>query len=98
MTNVTIISSFTAIPDEGKVELGNLELQKVTISNLKERIQARTKIPADNQRLWWRGYLLDHEDSYVVDTCVGVNEGETFQPATGSLVLFLTTPLHHITA
>lgn len=94
MTHVTIVSTFTTIPTEGKVDLGNLQVEKVTISALKQRIQSETDIPTDEQTLWWRGYVLDREDSTVLDSCVGVNEGERLQPGSMSLVLFLTMAYH----
>ncbi|KAL7565325.1 hypothetical protein ACA910_014608 [Epithemia clementina (nom. ined.)] len=94
MTNVTIVSTFTAIPTEGKIELGNLDVGKVTISDLKQRIEGETNIPPNDQRLWWRGYVLDHEDSSVMNSCVGVNEGELLHPGSANLVLFLTMPYH----
>ena len=93
MTNITIVSTFTAIPEEGKVELGNVEIGNLKISDMKKLIQRKTEIPSKEQLLWWRGYLLDREDSTIMDSCVGVNAGEKLQPGASSLVLFLTVPL-----
>mmetsp|Transcript_27432 Transcript_27432/g.57448 ORF Transcript_27432/g.57448 Transcript_27432/m.57448 type:complete len:103 (-) Transcript_27432:158-466(-) len=96
MTKVTIVSTYIAIPDEGKMDLGDIDLDQTTIHGLKEHICKVTAIPLPQQTLWWRGYLLDQDESCIQDACVGVNADEHVKSSTDPLVVFLTTPMPFI--
>eukprot|EP00523_Entomoneis_sp_CCMP467_P014706 CAMPEP_0168779330 /NCGR_PEP_ID=MMETSP0725-20121227/7547_1 /TAXON_ID=265536 /ORGANISM="Amphiprora sp., Strain CCMP467" /LENGTH=93 /DNA_ID=CAMNT_0008829137 /DNA_START=44 /DNA_END=325 /DNA_ORIENTATION=+ len=90
MTKVTVISTFTAIPNHGgMVELGDVPLGKTTLHSLKEQIQRATTIDVADQTLWWRGYRLDREDDFIADAVGG--ETAVVLGAEKNLQVFLTT-------
>ena len=93
MTAITVVSSFTTISPDGKVQLKDCSLKSRKVGEIKEEISSRTKIPRERQSLWWHGYLLDKEDQSLLDACVGVSKGEKIEQTIEELVIFLTVPI-----
>jgi Ubiquitin family len=91
MTLIRIESTFTIILGPGKVDLGDLNVSKVTVRDIKHLIQKQADVPADLQSLWWEGYILDQDDATLLQACVGVN-GEVIRESDSTLVLFMTIP------
>lgn len=92
MTHVTIVTTITTV-NSGKIDLGHFDLRKISVSEVKRLIEKEANIPANTQRLWWRGYALDENVLPLTRACVGVNEGETIDRNLDSLVLFMTVEL-----
>lgn len=94
MTAITVISTFTTISPEGKVDLDDCSVKTRTVADVKNEIFHKTGIHQEKQSLWWHGYLLDKDDETLIDACVGVNkENECIEPNIESLVIFLTVPI-----
>ena len=96
MTKLTIVSGFTTIA-QGRVDVGDIDLNDTTILDLKRKIQQflMDEVPPEQLHLWWRGYRLDGDDQPLLRTCLGATqEGESLDvEAMETLVLFLTVPL-----
>ena len=92
MTNVSVISTFTAIHGSGKVEFES-DIAETTVRDVKEQVQQLANVPIEKQSIWWRGYILDDESLSLSQACVGVNEGEHIEVSPESLVLFMTIPV-----
>lgn len=96
MTLVTVVTTITTI-DSGRVELGDLDLGKVSVGQVKRLIEqeSNNNVPAYSQKLWWRGYILDENTLPLTRACVGVNEGETVNQDgdPNTLLLFMTVDL-----
>jgi hypothetical protein len=71
MTIITIISSLTTVGGSGKVTF-DLDLEKITVGGVKILIEQATGVNAEEQKLWWRGYILDEEDKLITKACVGM--------------------------
>lgn len=94
MTLVTVVTTITTIAT-GKVELGEFDLSKLSVGQVKRQVEQEAKVPALKQKLWWKGYILDENTLPLTRACVGVNEGETLDPSVDSLVLFMTVDISH---
>jgi hypothetical protein len=93
MTKISVISTFTTIQGSGKVEFG-CDVATTTVRDIKERVANLACVPAEDQSIWWRGYILDDESLSLLHACRGVNMGETIENAgVESLVLYMTVPI-----
>jgi len=92
MTKLSVVSTFTTIQGSGKVEF-ECKVGDTTVGEVKKRVQELAQIPAENQSLWWRGYVLDNDYLPLNRACVGVNAGERIDAEISSLVLFVTVPV-----
>ena len=93
MTAITVVSSFTAISPDGKVNLENCSVKSRKVGEIKDEISHATKIPRERQSLWWHGYLLDQDEQSLLDACVGFNKDERIEPGIAELVICLTAPI-----
>jgi len=93
MTRITVVSTFTAIADQGKVDLGECDLIQMTVQEVKMEVELSANVPYQKQSLWWKGYILDQDDQSLLRACVGVNEGEVIDANDESLLLFMTIPV-----
>lgn len=76
-----------------QVELGNFDLSKLSVGQVKQRVEKEANVPSHSQKLWWRGYVLDENSLPLTRACVGVNAGERLDPNIDSLVLFMTVDI-----
>mmetsp|Transcript_13644 Transcript_13644/g.19082 ORF Transcript_13644/g.19082 Transcript_13644/m.19082 type:complete len:107 (+) Transcript_13644:163-483(+) len=102
MTYLSIVSPLTS--GVGKVELGDQNLTELTVGDIKDKIETRhVKTPANKQKLWWMGYLLDDDSLSIEKACVGKEWMHSYFPVSlvGAIVLspsfvtlsiFLSTP------
>jgi len=91
MTKLIIVSNLTILPIGGKLDLGERQLSKFTIGDVKDKVAEMCRdITIDSQNLWWRGYSLDNNKLPIIKACVGLNSDEFLQPNTSALTLFLT--------
>mmetsp|Transcript_25101 Transcript_25101/g.33281 ORF Transcript_25101/g.33281 Transcript_25101/m.33281 type:complete len:146 (-) Transcript_25101:207-644(-) len=89
MTYLSIVSPLTS--GVGKVELGDQNLTELTVGDIKDKIETRhVKTPANKQKLWWMGYLLDDDSLSIEKACVGVNPGESVDKDAENLIIFMT--------
>lgn len=93
MTRLYIRSALSILQD-GSINLGEQDIRKITIGDVKHMIATHCEIPVedmlDHHRLFWHGYLLDEDELPVSEACVGVDPDETLQGDEKELVLFLT--------
>ena len=93
MTRLYIRSALSILQD-GNIDLGEQDIRKIAIGDVKHMIATRCEIPIevmlDQHRLFWHGYLLDEDELPVSEACVGVDPDETLQGDEKELVLFLT--------
>lgn len=89
MTKLSVVSTFTTIVGSGMVCF-DCNVEETTVGAVKKRVQELTEISAQNQSIWWRGYILDDDDLPLIHACVGVNKGEKIDKDIGNLVLFVT--------
>ena len=71
MTAVTVVSSLTTISGCGTVYLGDVNVTDHSVGEIKEMIETATSISIPNQKLWWRGYILDNNSLPLIEACVG---------------------------
>ena len=71
MTRVAIVTTITTI-NSGTVELGHFDLSKLSVGEVKRRVEQQANVPASTQKLWWRGYILDEDMLPLTRACVGV--------------------------
>ena len=72
MTRLTIVSNLTILPEMGKMDLGDQELNVLTIGKVKDTITSMyDDINIHQQNLWWRGYILDNDKLPLIKACVG---------------------------
>lgn len=92
MTKLIIISNLTVLPNKGKVELVECNLNTFTIGNAKKLISEMCNdIAVDRQNLWWKGYILDDENLPMIKACIDfANPDESLKPNVDELSLFLT--------
>mmetsp|Transcript_8235 Transcript_8235/g.17416 ORF Transcript_8235/g.17416 Transcript_8235/m.17416 type:complete len:134 (-) Transcript_8235:275-676(-) len=92
MTRLTVVSSFTSLQGAGSLELGDVDLRRMTVADVKRAIEARADGFEDGAelRLWWSGYVLDNGNAPMSEACIGVNPGERVEEKAESLVIFLT--------
>lgn len=93
MTRLYVRSALSILQD-GIIDLGEQDVRKITIGDVKHMIATHCEIPIedmlDHHRLFWHGYLLDQDESPISDACVGVDPDEALQGDETELVLFLT--------
>ena len=71
MTAVKVVSSLTTLSGCGTVEIGDVSVSDITIGDIKMEIETRTSISIRDQKLWWRGYILDDNLLSLITACVG---------------------------
>ena len=72
MTKLTIVSNLTILPIGGKLDLGECQLSKFTIGDVKDKVtELCNEIAVDSQNLWWKGYSLDNNKLPIIKACVG---------------------------
>ena len=93
MTRLYVRSALSILQD-GSIDLGEQDIKKIAIGDVKHMIATHCEIPIevmlDHHRLFWHGYLLDEDELPVSEACVGVDPDETLQGDEKELVLFLT--------
>lgn len=92
MTLITVVTTITTI-DTGKVEIGDFDLTKLTVADVKNLVEKEATVPASSQMLWWRGYALDDDSLPLTKACIGVNQGEFVDRTLESLVIFMTVDI-----
>ena len=76
MTLLSVVSSITTVGGSGIVNLGDIKTDILTVGTVKERMEQRTSISSQEQKLWWRGYILDNDSLPLTKACVGECLGE----------------------
>ena len=93
MTRLYVRSALSILQD-GSIDLGEQDVHKLAIGDVKHMIAAHCEIPVeemlDRHRLFWHGYLLDEDAQPVSEACVGVDPDEALRGDEKELVLFLT--------
>ena len=88
------VRSALSILQNGSIDLGEQDIKKIAIGDVKHMIATHCEIPVeemlDHHRLFWHGFLLDEDELPVSEACVGVDPDETLQGDETELVLFLT--------
>lgn len=75
MTRLSVVSSLTTVGGSGLVELGDVAVDRVTVGGVKKRVEQETRVSAQGQKLWWKGYILDNDSLLLKDACVGKWKG-----------------------
>eukprot|EP00565_Helicotheca_tamesis_P002098 CAMPEP_0185733576 /NCGR_PEP_ID=MMETSP1171-20130828/20001_1 /TAXON_ID=374046 /ORGANISM="Helicotheca tamensis, Strain CCMP826" /LENGTH=137 /DNA_ID=CAMNT_0028403343 /DNA_START=158 /DNA_END=568 /DNA_ORIENTATION=+ len=89
MTHLSVVAPLTSVV--GKIELGQQNLTELTVGDLKDLVEElHGSIPADRQKLWWMGYILDDDSLPIEKACIGVNPGEVIEKNAESLTIFMT--------
>jgi hypothetical protein len=70
MTHLSVVSTITTIAT-GKVELGEVNLAKTSVGQVKRKVEELANVPSESQKLWWRGYILDDNTLPLTRACVG---------------------------
>jgi hypothetical protein len=70
MTLLSVVSTITTIAT-GKVELGDVNLAKTSVGQVKRKVEDLANVPSESQKLWWRGYILDDNTLPLTTACVG---------------------------
>lgn len=73
--------------------MGDFDLRKLSVGQVKRRVEQEANVPSHSQKLWWRGYVLDENTLPLTRACVGVNAGERLDSNIESLVLFMTVDI-----
>ena len=53
------------------MEIGDVSVTEITIGDIKKEIETKTFVSIQNQKLWWRGYILDDNLLSLIKACVG---------------------------
>merc|ERR1712150_284119 len=80
----------TTIHGTGEIELGDHNLNVITIKDVKEMVYKLHGeiMPIESQDLWWKGYKLSRDDLTLQRACIGVN-GEKLDETPESLKIFV---------
>ena len=89
MTKLSVVSALSVLPT-GRVDLGEQDLKKITVGDVKRMLEGRCEEEAlrFELRLWWQGYLLDFGSKPVHSACVELDPVISGKEV--SLTLFLT--------
>jgi hypothetical protein len=68
---LNVVSTITTIPGSGKILVGDVDLDTMTVGEVKRRVEETTGVSANLQKLWWRGYILDDDSRPLTKACVG---------------------------
>jgi len=90
MTKLIVVSTLSALRGNGMIDLGEKDITSLTIGDVKQMVEERSDLDKAEQKLWWRGYVLDNELLPITKACMGVNPDEFVKPDVESLSLFLT--------
>ena len=91
MTKLSVVSALSVLPT-GRVDLGEQDLKKITVGDVKLMLEGRCEEEAlrCELRLWWQGFLLDFGSKPVHSACVELDPGQISSGKEVSLTLFLT--------
>jgi hypothetical protein len=67
---IRVVSTFTTIQGSGQVDLKNFDddtLTTTTIRDIKVQVESLTGVPATQQSIWWKGYILDDDAQSIHD-------------------------------
>ena len=53
------------------IDLGEKDITSLTIGDVKQMVEERSDLDKAEQKLWWRGYVLDNELLPITKACMG---------------------------